>query len=204
MKRHKIIIFVVCGVVFIYTVLVFSLKYVVLPINSSPYTLTLVNNGASHLNRVILRHYVNDVPIADYGLEINVRLERQVPHQYELPQLDEGKVEIFVEFDTIKEKLIANYENVGDVYKKGLLIYLESFDAKYAVVDGELIGDRYVYFVSGAKRVCYLREAYVQEWSIMPDAPKLKWIIRTDEISYSSFYNGWKEENKWVIKNVID
>jgi len=185
---------VLCCTIISIALFIFFFPYAILPTSSSPHMLTLSYHSSCSVDRVTLRHYINDVHIADHELELEMWLQYQTSQKYKLPQLDEGRVEVHLEFGGLVGNLIVNYEDAKDLYEKGLLVYLTS----HGVID-----NRYVYLVSKDDQTCYFQEESLPDWSLIDDAPqKLEWITRKDDMIYFAPHN-WKT-NKWVTKDAME
>lgn len=199
-KRMKKIL-IVCGIgIFIFLVSTYVylfFPWVILPTKSLPNTLILVQNGYPDINRITMEHYVNDVLLNDYVLDLKTGLSYQ-PQKYLLPKVKEGKVKINVELENglvsgDNSTLTINY-HVSDLYNKGLLIYVTT-DWQFATsINGCAYYNQYVDFVSGKKRTSYFEKAGDSEWLLTTDAPKLK-RFRHIGIDYFRDYR-WKE-NGW-------
>jgi len=153
------------------------------------------HNGDYSVEQITLRHYINDVHITDHVLELKQHLQYQTSQRYKLPQLNEGRVEVHLEFGGLTGNLIVSYEDAKDLYEKGLLVYLTNHNVIY---------DRYVYLISKDDRTCYFQDASLLAWSIAKDAPQdLAWITRKDDMIYFA-PNNWKRENKWVVRDAME
>jgi hypothetical protein len=163
--------------------------------------LTLVKYGSLSTNRITLRHYVNGVHVSDYVLELKIGLRHQQPQSYDLPQLNEGMVEVNVELVNGMHKynssFTINYDKASNLYEKGLLIYTTDDYNSNTTIGDFIYYDRYIYFKSGEDETSYFEKAGSSEWSLITDAPQPKRFTRK-EMGYSSLYYGWKE-NKWVV-----
>lgn len=178
----------------------FYFPWVILPVKSSPQMLTLVQYGGPYLNKVKLSHYINGVHIDDYVLDLKVAVRHQMPQHHELPQLNEGTVEVSIE---AKDSNDGHYfsikiprKDVNDLYKKGLLIYLMDDSDTSITINGFVWHDQYVYFISGDDKICYYEKGNTSEWSLVTDTYPP--IFTKEEITYSRAYYGWKE-NKWAV-----
>ena len=209
MNRRMKLILILCGVgIFIAFIFLLYLRrtWVFLPTKSSSHTLTLVRYGYPSPSRITLRHYVDDVPINEYILELKGELWSQVPQSYELPQLNEGMVEINVELkngiDHSTGSLTINYEEARDLYEKGLLIYFNTAFHSNITIGNFVYYDQYVYFVSKKERISYFEKAGSSEWVPITNAPPLKKFVR-EGMGYSPYFgSGWQEKNKWVVMPV--
>ena len=187
-NRKKIMIICTIFIAFI-LILYFRIFYlVVLPTASSANTLTLVEYGLINPNQVTLKHYVDNVHICDYTLEIKSGIWNQTAQKYELPKFDKGWIEVCVKLERNDGYINARFEKADDLYKNGLLIY---FGGDYAGTD------KYVYFKSGRDNLYFHKKEEVFDWGPTTDTSALK-KIGIQEMGYSTFYYGWKEENKWV------
>ena len=204
MRRRMTIILVVCGVgipIIIFLCYWFN-PWIILPVKSSSHTLTLVRDGYPRIHQITMRHYVNDVLINDYNLELKIGLRVQQPQKYMLPLLNEGRVEINVELVNISDVNIGSftvsYDNANDMYKKGLMIYTFSDFMSRIYIGGYAYCDEYIYFMSGKERTYYFEEAGSSEWSLTTNVPPLKRFIR-EQLGYCPLpYNSWKE-NEWEV-----
>lgn len=196
------IILIACGVgVLLILIAICNNLWIILPTESSPHTLTFVNYGGCYIDRVTIRHYVNEVHINDYVLELKIGVRYQHSQSYELPQLNEGMIEVNLELmdraDRNDGTITINYDKASDLYEKGLLIYTTT-DYKSNIAIGDFAYyDQYVYFISGKEKTSYFEKAGSSEWSLTTDSPKLKKFTR-EEMGYSTFYYGWKE-NEWEV-----
>lgn len=188
MKKYKKTILLLCLVVtLIILIFCYFLSFwVVLPTESLSNTLTLARYGYVSPSRIILRHYINDVHICDYTLDLKVELRHQTVQHYELPQLDNGWVEVCVELKNNKGNINTRFDHVKDLYERGLLIYYGSDLSDI---------DRYVHFISGENKTCFHNKNGVFDWEFGNDESKIIKYSR-QEISYSPGYYGWKE-NRW-------
>ncbi len=189
-KNRKKIIIILAIVFFVLLLVYIYLSYlVVLPVKSSANSLTLVKNGAClGPSKIILRHHINDIHICDYTLDLKIGLWHQTFQKYKLPKFDKGWIEVCVELENNNGYINARFENAKELYEKGLLIYFRGNN--YSV-------DRYVYCKSGKNNLYFHKKEGVFDWGPTADTSGLKKIVK-QEIGYSNFYYGWKEENKWV------
>lgn len=195
-----IFIAVAVGVLIISIALIFN-PWTLLPTKSTPHTLSITLHTRFIGNRptITLMHYVDGLHIADYVLVIENGLHIQEPQSYELPKMTTGTVEVNIDLgDRANSSLAVCYDEASELYNKGLLIYLTPNDSDYSIVDGVEIYDRYVYFVSGEKETCYLKESNAEKWSLISDPPSLKKFKRNEPAPHVVNYCGWKE-NKWIV-----
>ena len=168
---------------------------VIYPIKSTPQELSLVHYSGFHSNRpvITLKHFVDERHITDYVLTIEKGLRQDEPQTYELPRIEEGTVEVYIELGRRFEdsSFTITYNQASDLYEKGLLIYL------YTDFSNAFQPDGYIYFRSGRTKICYFRGAASSEWSIISNGPKLKRIPKRETINIY-WYSGWKE-NEWVV-----
>lgn len=174
---------------------------IILPTKSSPQMLTLVKYSYARLNRITMRHYVNDVVVNEYVLDLKIDLRDQQPQKYKLPELNDGRVEISVELEDgvtpgNNSILTLNYDQASDLYNRGLLIYLATDFASHTEIDGFAYYDQYAYFISGQEGTYYAEEAGDSEWLIATDAPLPKKITRED-MGFSPHHNDLWKENEW-------
>ena len=198
--------FVVCvvGILFFYTIKVLYLP-VIYPIKSLSKEITFVYYGGYYPNKpvITLKHYIEEVHVVDYVLSIENGIYIQEPQFYKLPELNEGVVEVNIEFGgTVNGSFSIPYSQASDFYKNGLLVYLTDNDSNISTIEGFVYYDLYLYFISGESKICYFKEAGSSEWSITTSSPQLRKIPR-DERPYLIWYSGWKE-NKWVEKQGRD
>ena len=172
------------------------IPWIILPTESSPHMLTLAYYGGVPIQQVTLKHYVNDVHINDYLLELKVELRNQLPHKYKLPQLTEGSVEVDMK-SSENFHITTIYPTAQDLYDNGLLIYSTQDGSSHITIDGYVCYDQYVYFRSGKNKTCFCEKAGDKEWVSITNYPKPKKIVRKD-VGYSPLYYGWKE-NDWVV-----
>lgn len=208
MKKIRIIpliIPILCAAV-IYMVLQNTVYYpwVILPVKSTPHTLTLVKYGGSWIQKVTLKHYVSDDVVCDYVLKLDVPLGEQVPQEYELPMVKKGRIEIRVEFDDAvladgNKQIKVTYDNADSLYEKGVLIYSEGNLAETHTIDGYVYYDQYMHFISGEEQVTHKETAGELKWKPVNNAPKPKDKTPKFLESYIPIYDGWKEKNRWII-----
>lgn len=149
-------------------------------------------------NKITLKHYINDIHISDYVLDLKNGMGVQQTQSYKLPYLKEGKVEVSVELeDDLNSNITITYSQAQDLYEKGLLIYFTDNSSEYSIVDGKSIYNRYVYFVSKNTQICYFREAYSSRWEIIDAAPPLK-RFALEQMGYFPNSYEWKE-NEWIV-----
>jgi len=165
-----------------------------------------VADGYLSPNKVTLRYYVNNVHTNDYVLELKGELWDRKPQTYELPQLQEGRVEVDVELDdkvSIPPESICtltiNYENAQNLYEKGVLIYFSTDLYSRTTIGRFVYYDQYVHFISGANRISYIEKAGPPNWSIIIDAPSPKKITPEGNFYFPYDDSDWKEKNKWVV-----
>lgn len=191
-KQIKIILIVIIGAILILMGLIYLYLYwVILPVNSSSHTLTLVKYGYPNPKRITLRHYVDGEHINDYVLELKEGLRYQMPQSYGLPELKKGMVEVVVELENRVDgsdgSIKVNYEKANNLYKMGLLLY---FDTDY---------NQYVHFVSGNERIVYFEKDDSPDWSLIMDTPPPKRFTPAGMEYAPLFDSNWKEENNWYI-----
>lgn len=210
MNKYLTKIFAVCfGVIIALFILLFcyvQFSWVILPTNSIPNTLTLVSCGSASMKKITMKHYVNDELINAYMLELKVGVHNQTSQKYKLPEVNEGRVEFYVEIaDGMvgKSIILTSHYKSEDVYKKGLLIYSDAIDDSTIEINGLVYKDQYADFISGKERITYFEKAGELQWSLITDAPKPKKFVR-EEMGYSPMYYGWKEANKWVKQTSPD
>lgn len=115
----------------------------------------------------------------------------QEPQSYELPDLDDGKVEVCIEMgDELNRRFKLTYDNAKDLYQRGLLIYLADYEDN---------GNQYVYLISGKEMIYHNRTTDSDKWTIKTEVPSPKFIPHKEYTGYISVYSGWKD-NKWVVK----
>ena len=209
-KRLKTVV-VLCVVV---GILLYSLKWwffpVIYPTESSSRHLTIVRySGFLRPNRpvITLKHFLDEHHLADYVLTIENGISEQEPQRYRLPKIKEGKVEVTLEFgDRINDSLKVVYNQASEMYKKGLLIYLQADFSNFSSnIHGDQFYDRYACIVSGKNKICLFREKYSTEWTEIVNGPKLERIPRKYEpnsAGYIPTYSGWKE-NEWIVINKV-
>ena len=202
-RRIKIALIIIGNIVLIMTGLLYLYFYwVILPVNSSSHTLTLVKYGYIIPRNIILKHYVNNEQINDYMLELNAALLHQMPQSYGLPKFENGKIEVIVELENGLDGSIANlkmnYKNANELYEKGLLLYFQTDFSSSVNINDSIYKNQYIHFISGGERISYLEEAGSPDWTIVMDAPPPKKFTPTG-IGYVYIDSNWKEENKWEI-----
>lgn len=201
MIKHMKLIFILCilGISMLVFLIYSSLNWVMFPTKSVPHTMTLSRYTYLCANKITLKHYVNDIHIRNYVLELKVGMGVQGIQSYNLPQLSEGSVEVIVELnDELNSSITMKYNHAQNLYEKGLLIYFTDNNSEYFIVDGKSLYDRYVYFVSNNIKICYYREAFASNWEIIDDAPPLK-IFAKEQMGHFPCANEWKN-NHWVIE----
>jgi hypothetical protein len=195
MRRRVIIVAGLCCVVIAFIHVAFSYPWIIYPTKSSPNKLFIVcHSGLFYPNKpvITLKHYINNLHVCDNILVIKNGVHVQEPQSYDLPNLDNGRVEVTVELgDKMNSSFTLNYDNANDLYQRGLLIYLADYNDN---------GNQYVYFVSGKETTCYNRTKDSSEWTIKAEVPSPKAIPHKEYFAYSVGYSGWKE-NKWVVND---
>lgn len=194
MKKAVIIIIgIICLLLLIGYI---SITFVILPVNSVCNKLLLLNHGGPYMNQITLNHYINDRSINSYILDLIVEPRYQIPQEYEIPQLENGSVEIIVDC-VYDESFFLKYDDAKELYENGLLIYTMSDFNTTIEIDGIVSYDRYMYFRSGKNQKTFVQKAGTTEWIVVDDPPKLK-----------KFEREWKgyspipyEENRWSIQH---
>ncbi len=193
--KRILIIFGACMFLILFFAIQFDVfSWVFYPTKSSPHELTIVHYsggyGFPYEPTITLKQYVNGSHICDYVLELQNGVFRQEPQSYELPKLDNGKVEVNVKFrDETNSSVTLAYEDAETFYQNGLLIYLAHFDTHH------------VYFVSGKETTCYNKATDSDEFTIATEFPSLRVIPAKENPGYYAVYSGWKE-NKWVVEEI--
>ncbi|MDR1689641.1 MAG: hypothetical protein LBS21_13680 [Clostridiales bacterium] len=203
MKR-RILLVVICFIIVLFSYFIKIIYFpVIYPTKSSSKKLSIVLYGGYYLYKekqiVTLRHYVDEKQVADYILEIKDGIYTQEPQFYELPELNEGVIEVIFESSKSENlNFTIDFRQTKDFYEKGLLIYFDSdFKSDYAIDRGESSEyDRYIHFVSGKNKAGYINKAGSSEWVVASSSPRLRKIPQ-DERPYWPEYSGWKE-NKWI------
>lgn len=199
--RKKLVVFSIL-ILFLLVIVLYN-NWIIVPVKSSAYTLTLVKYAYSEIHKITLSHYVNDVLINDYELKLDVALSLQKPQSYNLPDLTDGKIIVSVELEdgatsSGNRTITAEYDNANDFYKNGLLIYL-SQGKSYMTINRFVYPEQYVYFISGKNRKYFHEKAGTTEWVSESEAPKPKMFTRKDPMMiYSDYDYNWKE-NKWSV-----
>ena len=194
----KIIIIIgLCCVVIAFILINFELiPYAIYPTKSSPHKLSIACYDVNYYDNrpiITLKHYVNGLNVAEYILEIKNGLHIQEPQSYQLPKLENGRIEVNVELrDNMNSQFTFTFEDAEDLYKKGLLIYLDIGSHYYNK-------DQFACFVSGKETTCYGRETDIDKWNIKADMPSLKSIPPKENPGYAPTNSGWREY-KWVYK----
>lgn len=201
MKRPLIILGVI---VLILLVIVLHSCWIILPIKSNPHTLTLVKYGYININQITLEHYVDDILINNYIMELNSKLRFQQPQYYKLPYLNNGKIVINIEFDdgvtnTGNKIITLDYDSTNELYNNGLLIYLYTDYNSYITINNFVYFDQYVYLISGKNRTYFLEKAGSTECTRVSEAPKPKVLTRKEFGMIYTNFNYKCEENKWLI-----
>ncbi|MDR2589619.1 MAG: hypothetical protein LBC71_01330 [Oscillospiraceae bacterium] len=212
-KRVKIIILTLVMIIiliplgFVIKKLYFPVIY---PVKSTPQELTIVLYRGFHHNSPIitLRHYIGDLHIADYTLVIENGIGAEETQNYRLPRFEEGTVEINIDLrdrmDSRSTPISLIYDNAEELYQRGLLIYITTDGSGRSIVDDnnlviEHVYDRYVHFVSGQDRKCFLKEKYSSEWVLTSNAPSLKRLpAKYSGPQLPPYYSGWRE-NEWIV-----
>lgn len=199
MRKRKIMIPFFIGICIISLVYYTFRDYIILPINSYRHTLTLLqwNYYTGSLQSVILEHYINNELVKSYELKLNKALEPQVPQEYEIPKLTEGKVKVIAEYEN--RCFDVEYQEAYQIYKNGLLIRNEADHSSATEIDGIVDLNYYVYFKSGKNQTVFSHKVGEVEWMKDNKPPKLKRFV-CEEIGYYPVYTGWKEKNKWVMQ----
>jgi hypothetical protein len=201
MSNFKKGIIIVLSVVIGIKIIDFSLKFfwiiAELPTRSSWGELILAQNADFGPDKIVLKHYKNEEHVCDYELELVNWLNNQTSQKYKLPKIKDGSVEIWVYTYGVLQTntVVTRYEDAKKLYRKGLLIYFDSYES-YDEIEDCPSSDRYVNFVSGGDRKSLFCGPYDTEWRIVDDAPKLKKYIVPDPIAYFPGDNNCKE-NKW-------
>lgn len=207
MKRKKMLIFILCVVVVILAYLVKLLYFpVIYPTKSSPRELSLVKYGGFNTEKqvITLRHTTGDHHSAKYTLTIENGIRIQEPQFYQLPKLDDGTIEVDLEFIGVEAASFTMvYNKASDFYENGLLIYLDTdFNSQFIWdKDNYVYHDRYVHFISGDNRVCYFKKAGSSEWTIVTSSPRLRMIPRYEQ-PYLVWDSKWRD-NKWVEEVLV-
>ena len=200
--RIKIALIIIGNIVLIMTGLLYlHFFWVILPVNSSSHTLTLVGYGYPHPQKITLRHYIDGEHMNDYVLELKKGLRLQLPQTYGLPRFKTGEIEMIVELENGIDGSVAslkiNYETANNLYEKGILVYFYT-DLQSFTTNEEGSYNQYIHFISGGERISYLEEAGSPDWTIVMDAPPPKKFTPA-ETGYVPIDSNWKEENKWEI-----
>lgn len=204
MRRFtKILLHITCIWLPVVFVMVYYSPWIYIPTHSSPYTLTLIETGYPSLKRIIVRHYMNNLHIDDYVLDLKIGIRNQKLQKYVLPEISEGEIEIIAVLEdgvTYENdcELAVKYDDIIELKNKGLLVYLLT-DFKSGIYIGDFIYyDQFVCFISGEKKTVFVEKAGSSEWEYITEIPLLKKFVRKTA-EYSPIYYGWKE-NKWEKK----
>ena len=200
-KFMKIFLIVFAVAVLAVFLAMWNNRLIILPTNSSPQMLTLVKYGYPRPKKIIMRHYVNDVAVNEYVLELKRDLRSQQPQKYKLPEVSDGRAEINVEMEdgvTYNNNitLTLNCDSARDLYDRGLLIYLATDYASGTEINGYVYYDQYAYFISGQEKIYYAEKAGDSNWQRITDAPQLKKFTQA-ETGYSPHPNDLWKENGW-------
>lgn len=202
------LILILCGVgIFIAFIFLLYLRrtWVFLPTKSSPRALTFTVYKKDYRTKpvITLRHYVDGMHVCDYTLTIENGVHIEEPQSYALPKIDKGRVEVNINLQDENGNFTIIYNQADDFYKKGLLIYLtEGKTDSSSVIYSDTVCDRYVYLVSGEKKICYFKGRDSSEWSIIMDPLSLKGI-KIKELSPAIIDSPPKwEKNEWVVMSV--
>ncbi len=194
--KRILIIFGLCMFLILFFAIQFDVfSWVFYPTKSSPRKLSIVCYSGYYDKLVVtLKQYVNGSHVCDYTLEIKDGIQVQEPQSYELPKLENGKVEVSVEFGHNRDERLDNitlvYDDAETFYKNGLLIY---FTYSYTP---------YVYFVSGKGTTCYNKATDSKKFTIETAFPSLLRVIPDKENpGFYTSYSGWKE-NEWVVEEI--
>ncbi|MDR2598906.1 MAG: hypothetical protein LBC73_01355 [Oscillospiraceae bacterium] len=213
-KRVKtIILILVMSIIMIPLGFVIKKLYfpVIYPVKSTPQELTIVLYRGFFPNSPIitLRHYIGNLHIADYNLVIENGIRTEESQNYRLPEFEEGVIEIYIDLrdkmDSRSTPISLIYDNAEELYQRGLLIYITTDGSGgLSIVDDnnfvvEHVYDRYVHFVSGKDKKCFLKEAYSTEWVLTSNAPSLKRLpAKYSGPQLPPYYSGWRE-NDWIV-----
>lgn len=199
MKKYLII----CGLgILVITVLLYLyFSWTILPTSSSLHMLTLVRNGHPDPYRITLRTYVNNKCSNEYILDLKYGLYDNQPQKYKLPKIDGERVDVIIELEDGviygNNKVITTiYDNVEELYNKGLLIYLATDYTTSTYIGDFVYYDQYIHLVSGKEKKYYFEKAGFSEWYSINRAPQLRKIVKK-RMEYVPFYHKWKE-NEWT------
>ena len=196
MRRRALIIIGMSIVVFAFIRIALSYPWIIYPTKSSPHKLSIVcHSGLFYPNKpvITIKHYVNNLHVGDNILMIKDGVHVQETQTYDLPNLDNGRVEVNVELGDEKDSSFTlNFDNAEDFYKRGFLIYLADYEDN---------GNQFIYLVSGKETTCYNRTKDSEAWAIKTKVPSPKAIPHKEYFAYVAIYSGWKE-NKWVYKGI--
>ncbi len=199
--KRILIIFGVCMFLILFFAIQFDVfSWVFYPTKSSPHELSIVCYSGYYDKLVVsLKQYVDGLHICDYTLEIKDGVNVKEPQSYELPKIDNGRVEVNVEFWDDRNEACDNitlvYDDAETFCQNGLLIYFTYSNPPYIP---------YVYFVSGKETTCYNKTTDSDEFTIETVFPSLLRVIPEKEdppACYYIYYSGWKE-NKWVVEEI--
>ncbi len=197
--RRRVVMIIIGACCVVGALIYIALSYpwgIIYPTKSSPHKLSIVIHSGSWENKPIitLKHYVNGLRVSDYILNIKNGVHVQEPQSYELPNLDNGIVEVNINLgDEMNSNFTLTYDNAEELYEKGLLIYLADYNDN---------NDLLAYLVSGKETTCYNRAPdYSAKWVIKAEMPSPKFFPHKEYTAYVSIYSGWKD-NKWVVDDI--
>lgn len=186
-------------------------SWTLLPVKSSPHTLSVaLNSGWFHdyIPIITLKHYVDGEHTVDYTLTIVNGVHIQDPQKYRLPELGEGRVDVYVKLELESESskdvpgsFQMTYDNASDLYEKGLLIYFDGDGKSAVVIDRLSYYGKSIYLVSGEEKLCYTLGALSAEWTRITEAPPLNRFQRNQPQPFFVWDSKWKE-NEWVVRDV--
>lgn len=197
MKKYLII----CGFGILIIVFLLHFSWAILPTSSSSHMLTLVRNGYPNPYRITLRTYVNNKCSNEYILDLKYGLYNNQPQKYKLPKVDGERVDVIIELEdgVIHDNnniITIIYDNVEELYNKGLLIYLATDYTTNTYIGDFVYYDQYIHLVSGKGKKYYFEKAGFSEWYSTNKAPQPRKIVKKG-MEYVPFYYKWKE-NVWI------
>ncbi len=203
MIKERIMLLISITVVFMLVLLVvFYIKvsspWVILPTESSPHQLIVMDHGGSKVKKVTISHYEDETRICSHLLELKNPPSNQVPQTYLLPETEGSWCEVSIEFDhwylsgQPTTTISLKYDNSDLMNKEGLLIYTK----------GDWSGGSerygYMYVISGEEEKVYRSPMDSLEWSCIEDAPLPESKTLKDPMNYAPAYKGWQKDNQWV------
>ncbi len=175
--------------------------WIILPVESTPDTLTIVKNGGSHIEKIILKQHLDD-ECCEYELELKSPLYECKPQEYPMPIIKNGRVEVVVEFDDAvltdgKKSIKVIYNDAKSLCEKGLLIYSEANLTESVTIENTVYYDQYIHIVSGDEKETFKETAGESDWKPSGDDRNPKSKVKKDMSTDFPDFKEWKELNEW-------